>query len=176
MGREESASYTDVMPNGTSLQFTFEMGAKSVITWPSGGYRLPAAGFWELSGLAWSGRGRVTRVEVTTDGGSTWADARLQTPVLSKAHTRFRYPWTWDGRPAVLMSRATDESGAVQPIIDDLVKERGLHSIYHNNAVQAWRVEPDGTVFSTHDPFRTSMVVPGGDREALVCGYPGCLA
>ena len=176
MGREESASYTDVMPDGTSLQFTFEMGAKSVITWPSGGYRVPAAGFWELTGLAWSGRGRVARVEVTTDGGRTWRDARLQVPVLPKAHTRFRYPWTWDGKPAVLMSRVTDDSGAVQPIIDDLVKERGLHSIYHNNAIQAWRVEADGTVLSTHDPFRTALAAPGGDREALVRGYPGCLA
>ena len=175
MGREETSKYTDVMPDGSALQFTFEMGAKSVITWPSGGYRVPAAGFWEITGLAWSGRGRVARVEVTTDGGRTWGEAHLQAPILPKAHTRFRYPWVWDGGQAVLMSRAIDDDGNVQPIIDDLVRGRGLDSIYHNNAIQAWKVEQDGRVVSTHDPFRTALVPPGNDRGAHMLGFPGCL-
>ena len=175
MGREETSKYTDVMADGTALQFTFEMGAKSVITWPSGGYQVPAGGFWEITGLAWSGRGRVARVEVTTDGGRTWGEAQLQAPILPKAHTRFRFPWVWNGSQAVLMSRAIDDAGNVQPIIDDLVSERGLDSIYHNNAIQAWKVGMDGRVVSTHDPFRTALAPIGNDRDAFKLGYPGCL-
>ena len=175
MGREETANYTDVMPDGTALQFTFEMGVKSIITWPSGGYRVPESGFWEIAGLAWSGGGKIARVEVTTDGGRTWGEARLQEPVLPLAHTRFRFPWVWDGSQAVLMSRAIDENGEVQPIIDDLVKARGIDSIYHNNSIQAWKVDRDGNVVSTHDPFITALAIPDVTRGALHTGYPGCL-
>ena len=175
MGREETANYADVMPDGTALQFTFEMGVKSVITWPSGGYQVPESGFWEVSGLAWSGGGRIAKVEVTTDGGRTWGEARLQEPILPLAHTRFRFPWVWDGKQAVLMSRAIDENGEVQPIIDDLVRARGFDSIYHNNSIQAWKVNRDGNVVSTHDPFITALAIPGVTRGALHTGYPGCL-
>lgn len=146
MGREETSKYTDLMPDGRARQFTFVMDAKSVITRPSGGERLAGAGFHEITGLAWSGRGKVARVEITTDGGATWTDAALQGPVLPIAHTRFRFPWTWDGRDAVIASRVTDETGYRQPTRDELVAVRGTHSTYHNNMIQAWRVAPDGSV------------------------------
>ena len=111
--REETSKYTMVMPDGAARQFNFVMQAKSVITFPSGGQRLGPPGFYEISGLAWSGLGKVARVEVTTDGGASWRDAALQEPVMSKCLTRFRLPWRWDGGPAVLASRVTDETGYV---------------------------------------------------------------
>ena len=144
--REETAKYTDLMPDGSARQFTFVMEAKSVITFPSGGQALEGTGFYEISGLAWTGRGRITGVEVSTDGGSSWGQAALQEPVLSKCLTRFRLPWRWDGSPALLLSRATDETGYVQPDREALVEARGLNSGYHYNGVQAWRVAADGTV------------------------------
>ena len=148
--REETSKYTDLMPDGTARQFTFVMEAKSVITFPSGGQQLGDRGFYEISGLAWSGRGRITRVEVSTDGGASWSDAVLQTPVLSKCLTRFRAPWRWDGATAQLASRATDETGYVQPFREALVAARGVNSGYHYNGVQSWSVGLDGTV--SHAP------------------------
>jgi sulfane dehydrogenase subunit SoxC len=144
--REETSKYTDLMPNGTARQFTFVMEAKSVITFPSGGLQLRDHGFYEISGLAWSGRGRITRVDVSTDGGANWEQARLQEPVLTKCLTRFRLPWRWDGSPSRLQSRAIDETGYVQPYRPDLVTVRGLNSYYHYNAIQEWRVAADGTI------------------------------
>jgi sulfane dehydrogenase subunit SoxC len=146
--REETSKYTDLMPDGTARQFTFVMEAKSVITFPSGGQKLGGRGFYEISGLAWSGHGRVTRVEVSANGGATWRPAKLQTPVLSKCLTRFRAPWTWDGAPARLQSRATDETGYVQPTREALVGARGLNSGYHDNAVQTWSVTAAGSVLN----------------------------
>jgi sulfane dehydrogenase subunit SoxC len=152
--REETSKYTDLMPNGIARQFTFVMEAKSVITFPSGEMKLPGAGFYEVTGLAWSGRGKITRLEVSTDGGKTWAQAHLQGPVLPICHTRFRFPWYWDGKPAVLQSRATDETGYVQPMLKSLVDVRGLNgplgSIYHLNAIQSWAVAADGSVTNVH--------------------------
>ena len=150
MTRMESPDHTSLMPDGKARQFMFVMDAKSVITFPSGGQRLPGPGFYEITGLAWSGRGLVRRVEVSTDGGKTWRDARLQAPVLRFAHTRFRLDWRWDGREAVLQSRCTDETGYVQPTLAELVKVRGLNSIYHNNAIQSWKVAADGSVHNVH--------------------------
>jgi sulfane dehydrogenase subunit SoxC len=121
-----------------------------VITLPSGGQRLPGPGFYEIAGLAWSGRGRVRRAEVSTDGGKTWRDAGLQKPVLPLAHTRFRLDWRWDGRETVLQSRCTDETGYIQPTLAELVKVRGLNSIYFNNAIQSWQVATDGSVHNVH--------------------------
>ncbi|WP_256977507.1 sulfite dehydrogenase [Bordetella genomosp. 10] len=144
--REETAKYTDLMPDGTARQFTFHMEAKSIITAPSGGQRLSGPGFHEIRGIAWSGRGRIRRVEVSVDEGRTWRDARLQEPVLSKAVTRFNFPWRWDGAPAVIQSRAIDETGYVQPALEDLVNVRGLNSGYHNNAITPWRVAASGEV------------------------------
>ena len=144
--REETSKYTDLMPDGSARQFTFVMEAKSVITAPSGGQRLTRHGFREITGIAWSGRGLVTQVEVSVDGGAHWQTAALQTPVLSKCVTRFRLPWHWEGAPAVLMSRATDETGYVQPTRAALVAARGHQSFYHFNAIQPWRVDAHGIV------------------------------
>jgi sulfane dehydrogenase subunit SoxC len=144
--REETSKYSDLMPDGTARQFTFVMEANSIITFPSGGQRLRGPGFCEISGLAWSGRGRVTGVEVSTDGGHSWRRAALQEPVLSKCLTRFRLPWTWDGAPALIMSRSIDETGYVQPTRAELVAVRGVNSYYHYNAIQPWQVAGDGSV------------------------------
>ena len=143
--REETSKYTDSMPDGTARQFTFMMEAKSVVTRPSGTQRI-ARGFNEITGLAWTGRGRITRVEVSVDDGRTWETARLQEPVLTRALTRFRLPWTWDGAPTVIQSRATDETGYVQPSFADLTRARGLKSFYHNNAIVPWRIAASGEV------------------------------
>jgi sulfane dehydrogenase subunit SoxC len=146
MTREETSKYTDLMPNGEARQFTFVMDAKSVITRPSGGQRIASPGFYQISGLAWSGRGRVRRVEVSTDGGRTWVQAQLQDPVLPLAHTRFRLDWTWDGTEVTLASRCIDEAGTIQPTRDALITARGTQSSYHNNAIQGWKIHPDGRV------------------------------
>jgi sulfane dehydrogenase subunit SoxC len=139
-----------LMPDGKARQLVFVLEAKSVITSPSGGQRLPGPGLYEIRGLAWSGRGLVRRVEVSTDDGKAWRDARLQEPVLPLAHTRFRLDWPWDGREAVLQSRCTDETGYVQPTLAELVKVRGLNSLYFNNAIQNWKVAADGSVHNVH--------------------------
>jgi sulfane dehydrogenase subunit SoxC len=150
MTRMESPDHTSLMPDGKARQFLFVMEAKSVITFPSGTQRLPGPGVYEITGLAWSGRGLVRRIEVSTDGGKTWRDARLQPPVLRFAHVRFRLDWRWDGREAVLQSRCIDETGYVQPTLAELVKVRGLNSVYHNNAIQSWKVAADGNVHNVH--------------------------
>ena len=149
--RQETSHYTDLMPDGTARQFTFVMEAKSVITRPSGGQRIPAPGFWEITGLAWSGRGRIARVDVSTDGGQTWTAATLQEPVLPMAWTRFRFPWVWDGQPARLQSRAIDETGYVQPTLTQLVETRGLNSLYHFNGIKTWAVTADGEVTNVYE-------------------------
>jgi len=146
--REESLHYIDLMPDGTHRQYSGVQEVKSVITTPSGGQMLQGKGYYEITGLAWSGRGRIKRVDVSTDGGRNWQQARLQDPVLSKALTRFRADWNWDGGPAMLQSRAVDETGHVQPTIAQLRAVRGTRSIYHNNAVQTWRVQPNGEVWN----------------------------
>ena len=144
--REESLHYIDLMPGGIHRQYTWIQEAKSVITSPSGGQVLLDRGYHEIRGLAWSGRGTVKRVDVSTDGGRNWRTAKLQAPILAKALTRFRLDWTWDGGPALLQSRVIDETGYVQPSIRQLREVRGTRSIYHNNAIQTWRVDPAGDV------------------------------
>jgi sulfane dehydrogenase subunit SoxC len=146
MVRDETSHYTDLMPDGTARIFTFDMEAKSVVTFPSGGHQLKSPGFYEVSGLAWSGRGRIDRVEVSTDAGATWRDAALQEPRLPIAFTRFRFPWQWTGSEATLASRATDETGYVQPTRESLVAVRGLNSQYHCNAIKSWKIAADGKV------------------------------
>ncbi|WP_258552036.1 sulfite dehydrogenase [Paracoccus versutus] len=150
MTREETLKYTDLLPDGTARQFTLTMDAKSVITFPSGAMQLPRPGFYEITGLAWSGRGRIAEVEVSADGGKTWAKAALQEPVLDKCHTRFRLPWVWDGAEAVLQSRCTDETGYRQPTLAELVQARGTRSVYHLNAIQSWRIAQNGEVSNVH--------------------------
>jgi sulfane dehydrogenase subunit SoxC len=146
MTRDETSKYSDLMPDGKARIFTLVMEAKSVVTFPSGGQRLPGPGLYELTGLAWSGQGLIERVEVTLDGGRKWQDAKLQQPRFPKAFTRFRLPWRWDGRPAVIASRATDERGYVQPTREDLIAVRGTNSGYHFNGIKSWKVAADGTV------------------------------
>jgi sulfane dehydrogenase subunit SoxC len=146
MARDETAKYTDLMPDGKARIFTYQMEAKSVITFPSGGQTVPGPGLYELTGLAWSGRGRIERVEITTDGGRTWVKAQLQEPRLPIAFTRFRLPWRFDGREAVIASRAVDESGYVQPTREALIAARGINSNYHFNGIKSWRVQANGTV------------------------------
>jgi sulfane dehydrogenase subunit SoxC len=150
MTRMDVVGQPVLMPDGTARQLSFVMEAKSVITSPSGGQRLPGPGTHEIRGLAWSGRGLVRRVEVSTDGGKTWREARLQAPVLRFAHTRFRLDWRWDGREAVLQSRCVDETGYVQPPLAELIRVRGLNSHYFNNAIQSWKVAADGSVHNVH--------------------------
>jgi sulfane dehydrogenase subunit SoxC len=146
MSVKETAYYTDLMPDGRSRQFSFVMDARSVITQPSGGHMLNGPGFHEISGLAWSASGKIARVEVSTDGGKTWADAELQTPVLSKSATRFRYPWRWDGQAATLQSRCIDESGYLQPTHEEFLATYGRHIGYHYHAIKSWYVKPSGEV------------------------------
>jgi sulfane dehydrogenase subunit SoxC len=150
MTREESAIYTDLMPDGKARWFTFVMEAKSVITRPSGEQALDGRGFYEISGLAWSGRGRIRRVEISTDGGKTWIDGQLDGPTLAKAVTRFSLSWKWDGSEAALQSRCTDETGYVQPTREQLIAARGVHAgpdgFNHYNGIKTWFVHRDGKV------------------------------
>jgi len=152
MGKWSTNMYTTLRPDGKRRWFDFEMPPKSIITRPSGGQRLASKGFYEITGLAWSGSGAIRRVEVSTDGGRTWKDAELQEPVLRKAHTRFCFPWTWNGEEAVIESRCTDELGEVQPTLDGFLKKYGITLDYlpsvntHFNAIQPWKITPEGNV------------------------------
>lgn len=148
MTREETSKYTELMPGGKARQFSFEMDPKSLITFPSGGHKLSGPGLYEITGLAWSGRGAIRKVEVSTNAGASWHAAELQEPVLPLAHTRFRFAWKWDGQEAVLQSRCTDERGDVQPTVAQLVEARGENwgFGYHLNPIESWRVAADGSV------------------------------
>jgi len=144
--REETAKYTDLMPDGKARQFTFPMGVKSVITHPAAGMTMKGKGFYEISGLAWSGSGRIARVEVSTDGGRSWTEAALQVPVLPLALTRFRLPWNWDGSDLLLQSRAIDEKGNIQPTREKWVGQYSAGNTYHYNAIQTWSISPEGEI------------------------------
>jgi sulfane dehydrogenase subunit SoxC len=145
--REETSKYTDLLENGKARRFTYVMDAKSVITNPSPQAPLNhKRGFTVLSGLAWSGRGKVERVDVSLDGGRNWQTAQLDGPVWDKALTRFYYELDWDGRELLLQSRALDETGYVQPTKSELRRHRGVNSIYHNNGIQTWHVKSNGEV------------------------------
>jgi len=146
MSREETSKYTDPLPGGKARQFSFVMDVKSLITSPSYPGQLAEKGWHAVRGIAWSGRGRVTRVDVSTDGGRTWQEATLPNGALPLAHTRFEHLWQWDGRPARLLSRAVDETGAVQPTADEYRRVRGKAPGYHYSAIRAWDVAADGTV------------------------------
>ncbi len=147
MARNETSKYTELQPSGKALQFTHTMAAKSLILSPSGGMVLKSGpGLYPITGLAWSGNGKIKTVEVSADGGDSWAEAELQQPVLAKAFTRFRIPWQWNGKPAVLKSRAIDETGYVQPEREQLIAERGRHGFYHYNAIVSYSVDKNGSV------------------------------
>ncbi len=144
--KDETIHYVDLLPDGQHRQYTSIQEVKSVITSPSGGQVLLDKGFHNVSGLAWSGRGKVRKVDVSTDGGRNWRPARTDGAVLSKSLTRFNFDWSWDGKPALLLSRAVDDTGHVQPTYAELRKVRGTRSIYHNNAIQTWLVSENGEV------------------------------
>jgi len=144
MTKDETSKYTILLKDGKAWQFVFPMEVKSIITRPSPGIALRGPGFYEISGMAWSGNGTIRQVEVSADGGKSWAQAALSGPVLPKAVTRFRMPWQWDGGPAVLQSRATDDTGMVQPTRAQLIAERGARGVYHYNAIASWRVDEKG--------------------------------
>src|SRR5580704_7912714 len=146
MTKDETSKYTVTLPDGKSLQFVFPLEAKSVITHPSPGLTMRGPGLYEISGLAWSGYGKIAKVEVSADGGKSWGMAALSDPVLPKALTRFRMPWQWDGGPLTLQSRATDETGYVQPSRAQLIALRGDRGNFHNNMIQSWAVAGSGEV------------------------------
>jgi sulfane dehydrogenase subunit SoxC len=144
--KDEAIHYMDLLPDGTHRQYSSIQECKSVITTPSGGQTLLDKGYYNVTGLAWSGRGTIKRVDVSFDGGRNWRTARLETPHLPKCLARFNIDWVWDGGPAVLQSRAIDSTGYVQPKINQLREVRGTRSIYHNNAIQSWKVAESGEV------------------------------
>jgi sulfane dehydrogenase subunit SoxC len=144
--KDETSGYADLMPDGMLREYTSIQEAKSVITSPSGGQTLLDKGYYNVTGLAWSGRGKVKRVDVSFDGGDNWQTARLETPILSKALTRFNIGWVWNGEPAILQSRVIDDTGFVQPTYGQLRAVRGTRSVYHNNAIQSWKVSESGEV------------------------------
>jgi sulfane dehydrogenase subunit SoxC len=144
--KDEAVHYIDLMPDGQHRQYTSIQECKSVITTPSGGQQLLEAGFYNITGLAWSGRGKIKQVDVSTDGGKNWKTARLETPIQTKALTRFNMDYVWDGKQAIIQSRAIDDTGYVQPTIRQLRDVRGTRSIYHNNAIQSWKIDTNGEV------------------------------
>ena len=146
MAREETSKYTDLMEDGKARMFTWVMEAKSVVTSPSPEKHIMSKGHNLLKGLAWSGRGKIRRVDVSIDGGLNWQTAKIHGPILGKSLTRFTMPFEWNGEELKVQSRAMDETGYVQPTIEALQKERGVKSIYHNNSIATWLVKSTGEV------------------------------
>ncbi len=146
MTRWETSKYTDPLPNGTANIFTFEVDAKSIITSPSHPDTIAERGWRPVEGIAWSGRGRIARVDVSTDGGKSWHEAELLGVPQPKSTVRFQYMWEWKGAESILLSRATDEAGFVQPTRTALVAKRGLGTDYHFNQILGWKVETSGRV------------------------------
>jgi len=145
--KDESGLYSDILEGGKIQRFSFHMGVKSVITHPSGKQRLPEKkGFYEISGLAWSGYGKIKKVEVSADGGQTWAQAHIDSPILSKSLTRFHIPWQWQGQETTLLSRATDEQGNLQPTRNQWREKYASYSFNHYNGIQAWHIDGDGVI------------------------------
>jgi sulfane dehydrogenase subunit SoxC len=144
MAKDETSKYTVLLKDEKAWQFVFPLEVKSVITHPSPGHLLKGPGFYEISGLAWSGNGTIRQVEVSADGGKSWGPAVLNNPVLPKALTRFRAAWQWNGGAAMLQSRATDDTGMVQPSRAQFIAERGLRGNYHFNAIQTWQIDDKG--------------------------------
>jgi len=150
MTKDETSKYTILLQDGKAWQFVFPMEVKSVITRPAPGSKLKERGYYDISGLAWSGNGSIRRVDVSADGGNSWAPAALQEPILPKAVVRFRAPWQWNGGPAILQSRAADDTGMVQPTRTQFAAERGLRGIFHYNAIASWRIDQTGEVTNAY--------------------------
>ena len=155
MSYYESRTYTPILPNGKAYRFYFVNEVKSFITRPSYGYAMQGRGFYEISGIAYSGAGRITKVMVSADAGKTWAEAALQQPVMTKTFTRFRIPWQWDGGPAVLLSRAWDDTGESQPTRAEIIAHRGQGTrvlpptafiSQHYNGPTSWAIDANGGV------------------------------
>lgn len=146
MTREETSKYSEPFADGTARMFSFAMDARSLITKPSYPMHIER-GWTEIQGIAWTGAGKISRVEISVDDGRTWRAATLQEPVLSKAHTRFRFLWNWTGEETTILSRAVDERGYVQPTRAKLLAERGPGTTgYHLNPITGWLVRADGSV------------------------------
>jgi len=143
--RQETSKYTEAIGGGKIRQFSFTIDARSIITYPSYPQKVEK-GWIEIRGIAWSGRGKVVRVEVSTDAGKSWKPAELQDPVMDKAHTAFRYLWNWNGQSTEILSRTVDETGYIQPFLKDLLAARGGNMGYHYNPVTAWYIQNDGQV------------------------------
>jgi sulfane dehydrogenase subunit SoxC len=150
MTKDETSKYSDLQDDGISRLFTFPMGVKSVITSPSHGLQMGEPGVYQISGIAWTGAGKIRRVEVSADGGQSWAEAALDEHVMSKCLTRFRSAWRWDGATAVILSRATDEAGNVQPTREAVLDGRSNVAFYHYNGIQAWQVGANGEVSNVY--------------------------
>ena len=155
MSYYESRTYSQLLPSGKAYRFYFLQEVKSFITHPSFGLALKGPGFYEISGVAYSGTGRIAKVLVSADGGKSWGEAALQEPVLPKSFTRFRMPWRWDGRPVILQSRAWDESGNVQPLRAEFVAQRGetkkppsplAFPTQHYTSLTSWAIDSKGEV------------------------------
>src|SRR2546428_316907 len=156
MSYYEARTYAPILPSGKAYQFYFLQEVKSFITHPSAGLKLNGPGFYEISGVAYSGNGRISKVMVSADGGTSWGQAALQEPVHAKAFTRFRMPWHWDGGPAILQSRAWDEAGNVQPTRAQIIAHRGetrtpvpnvtAFPSQHYNGPTSWGIERNGEV------------------------------
>ena len=145
--KDETSKYTDLNSNTDKASMsTLVMETKSIITFPSGGQELKDKGYYQIRGLAWSGRGKITKVDISTDGGKNWKKAKMTVPVLSQNFTEFTLDWNWDGETTVIMSRSQDETGSVQPYFEKMIKARTLSSSYHINAIQAWHIANDGKV------------------------------
>jgi sulfane dehydrogenase subunit SoxC len=153
----ETRAYSQILPNGQAYKFYFLNEVKSFITHPSFGHRLTDKGYYEISGIAFSGTGRIAKVLVSADGGKSWGEAALQEPVNSKAFTRFQMPWRWDGQPVVLQSRAWDEAGNVQPLRAEFVAIRGqtqkplpsaigFPASQHYNSLTSWGIGANGEI------------------------------
>ena len=150
MSKDETSKYTILLKDEKAWQFAFPIEVKSIVTRPAPGLPLKAPGFYEISGLAWSGNGSIRQVDVSADGGKSWALAALQSPILPRAPVRFRAPWQWNGGTAILQSRATDSTGMVQPTRAAFVAERGLRGVYHYNAIASWRIDEKGEVANVY--------------------------
>ena len=135
---------------GPSISIESGGDVKSLITNPSFGFSLQERGIYQVKGIAWSGAGKIIRVDISADGGQTWAEAALDEHVLPKCLTRFRAAWRWDGSPSIIMSRAIDEQGNVQPTRNALIAERAAGTFYHYNGIQAWQIGEDGEVSNVH--------------------------
>jgi sulfane dehydrogenase subunit SoxC len=148
MTREETSKYTERIKGGKIRQFSFEMDARSIITFPAFPVQIDK-GWVEIRGIAWTGRGKIVMVQVSVDAGKSWIEAELQGPVLSKSHTAFRYLWNWKGIETEIMSRAVDDTGYVQPLYDALCEARGSKGGYHFNPITKWHIYRSGKVHAS---------------------------